>query len=167
MNVTSTNTTTMDAHGEDSTRPYPSYNNQTLPTTINVNSWDEDNVTGTNVPVTEVEVVPCEYTNLQWDKCDFDENGRSIGVFGKLWMQLSVAKLRIICRKLQVYGVKNVRKEGIVEAIGKTYHNSQAYTTIQKTLNEQSTITPTQPLIQLFVLIFLNSSAAFLISSVV
>jgi hypothetical protein len=98
-----------------------------------VNSLDEDNVTGTNVPVTEVAVVPCEYTNLQWDKCDFNENGSLIGVFGNLWMQLSVAKLRIICRKLQVFGVKNVRKEGIVEAIGKTYQNLQAYTTIQKT----------------------------------
>jgi hypothetical protein len=140
MNVTNT-TSTVDACG---VTPFPSYNNQALPTTINANACDIGNIAGTsNVPVTEVEVVPCEYTNLHWDKCDFDENGSQIGVFGKLWMQLAVAKLRIICRKLQVYGVKNVRKEGIVEVIGKIYHNLQAYTRIQKTLNEQSTSTPT------------------------
>jgi hypothetical protein len=103
MNMNITNNTTTDGHGEDSTVP-AIYNNQTLPTptTINVNSWVEENVTGTNVPVTEVEVVPCEYANLQWDNCDFDESGSPVGVFGKLWMQLSVAKLRIICRKLLV-----------------------------------------------------------------
>jgi hypothetical protein len=76
MNVT--NTTTTDGHGEEST-PIPSYNNQTLPSTINLNSWNEENITGTNVPVTEVEVVPCEFANLQWDKCDFDETGSPIG----------------------------------------------------------------------------------------
>jgi hypothetical protein len=92
-------------------------------------------------PVAEVEVVSNEYDNLQWDDCDFDEDGRPVGVQGKLWNQLSVAKLRIICRRLQVYGVKNVRKEGIIEAIGKTYHNTQVYAAIKK--NMEPTVTST------------------------
>jgi hypothetical protein len=75
-----------------------------------------------NVPVlvSEVEIVSNEYDNLQWDNCDYNKEGQVVGVFGKLWDQLLVAKLLIICKKLQVYRIKKVQKEGILEAIVKT-----------------------------------------------
>jgi hypothetical protein len=53
--------------------------------------------TVTTAPVAEVEVVSNKYDNIQWVDCDFDEEGKPTGLQGKLWNQLSVAKLRIIC----------------------------------------------------------------------
>jgi hypothetical protein len=128
-------------------------NNQTVLQVEHCTSFDNNEVVVNEVvphevptsvataPVAEVEIASNKYNNLQWVDCDFNEEGKPVGVQGKLWNQLSVAKLRIICRRLQVYGFKNVRKEGIIEAIGKTYHNTTVSAAIKK--NMDPTVTST------------------------
>jgi hypothetical protein len=44
-------------------------------------------------PVTKVEVVLNEYNHLQWVDCKFNDKGKPAGLQGKIWNQLSVAKL--------------------------------------------------------------------------
>jgi hypothetical protein len=147
MNVFSASTTNINPS-------WNTINNQTVVQVEHRTSFDNNEVVANEVvphhevpttvataPVAEVEIVSNEYDNLQWVDCDFNEEGKPIGLQGKLWNQLSVAKLRIICRRLQVYGVKNVRKEGIIEAIGKTYHNTTVYAAIKK--NMDPTVTST------------------------
>jgi hypothetical protein len=48
---------------------------------------------------------------MQWEDCDFNKDNDQIGVNGKTWKQIHVAKLHKICSKLQVYGVKNAKKD--------------------------------------------------------
>jgi hypothetical protein len=78
------------------------------------------------VPIQEVQVVN-GFARLEWQTCDYDSAGCPIGFDGKLWSQYQVVKLRSLCSKLQVYGVKNARKDHIMDAIVNTYNNLQVY----------------------------------------
>jgi hypothetical protein len=87
-------------------------------------------------PIQEVRMVN-EFDQLEWSSCDYDTAGTPIGYDGKLWSQFQVAKLRCICSKLQVYGVKNARKHHIMDAIVNTYNNLQAYSTMKQMVDNQ------------------------------
>jgi hypothetical protein len=86
-----------------------------------------------------------EYQNIQWDDCDFNDNGDPIGVDGKTWKQIHVAKLHKICSKLQVYGVKNAKKDNFIESIINTYNNSILYNTLKTTMDGDNRENGNQP----------------------
>jgi hypothetical protein len=94
-----------------------------------------------SVPVQEVQVIQQqeipssignEFERLEWSTCDYDSSGRPIGFDGKTWGQYQVVKLRVVCSKLQVYGVKNARKDQIMDSIIKTYQNLKVYSTTKE-----------------------------------
>jgi hypothetical protein len=62
-----------------------------------------------------------EFQFLTWNTCDFNKEGVPIGYNGKLWINYPVIKLQVICCKLVVHGIKNAKKEHIVESIMKTH----------------------------------------------
>lgn len=64
---------------------------------------------------------------LTWDKVDVDNTGNVVGVFGIRFMQLSSKQLRSICSRLNIRGVKNVKKQLMVEQISNHYKNRKAY----------------------------------------
>jgi hypothetical protein len=78
------------------------------------------------------------YNGLTWETCDYSLDGDVIGVQGTIWKNLPVAKLRNICSKLQVYGVKNCKKDFIIETIIKTYNNMMAYNKLKMTVGQFS-----------------------------
>jgi hypothetical protein len=102
----------------------------------------------TPAPVQEV-VLPDSmveefFASLTWETCDFNKEGSPIGFKGKLWMSYTVLNLRVICKKLVVYGIKNAKKEYIVDSIMKTHQNSKAYALVRGTMvnndnNQQGT----------------------------
>jgi hypothetical protein len=77
-----------------------------------------------------------EFELLSWDTCDYNDEGVPIGYMGKLWMNFPVLKLQVICRKLVVYGIKNAKKEHIVESIVKTQQNSKAYAMVRNSIEK-------------------------------
>jgi hypothetical protein len=129
-------------------------NNQSLVGTTTYNDVEEDRFAMIPTPtVPEVEViinaashmVHNEYQNIQWEDCDFNEDGDPIGVDGKTWKQIHVAKLHKICSKLQVYGVKNAKKDNIIESIINTYKNSILYITLKSTMDGDNKENDNQP----------------------
>jgi hypothetical protein len=77
-----------------------------------------------------------DFNYLAWDTCDFNEEGTPIGYLGKLWINYPVLKLRVICKKLMVYGIKNAKKDHIVESIVKTHQNSKAYAIVRNSMED-------------------------------
>jgi hypothetical protein len=87
-------------------------------------------------------VIATEFDRLEWSTCDYDSSGIPIGFDGKLWSQYAVLKLRVIFSKLQVYGVKNARKDIILDSIIKTYQNLQVYTTMKEVVDGNGSGSP-------------------------
>jgi hypothetical protein len=91
------------------------------------------------VVTTVTETIPRnKFELLTWETCDKDEEDVPIGFEGRLWNNFSVLKLRNICSKLQVYGIKNAKKENIIESIVTTYQNTKAYSTIRKSMTDDN-----------------------------
>jgi hypothetical protein len=86
-----------------------------------------------------VTTTECAYNNLQWEDCDFNNDNVPIGIFGKTWKQISVLKLHRVCTKLQAYGIKNAKKELIVESIVNTYKNRLSYNILENAIEEEAT----------------------------
>jgi hypothetical protein len=103
----------------------PSWQELAVPTDTNVGVVPESYTVpeAVSLPVEEVQIVQTvqpviesEFDRLEWSTCDYDSSGKPIGYDGKLWSQYAVLKLRTICSKLQVYGVKNARKDVILKS---------------------------------------------------
>jgi hypothetical protein len=116
-------------------------NNQSL-LTVGTTSFDVDNVSTSPTPSETTEVganavlitgvTTNKYNNLRWEDCDYNAEGEPIGIDNKTWKQIQVVKLHKICSKLQVYGVKNAKKDNIIESILTTYKNNVAYNTLKE-----------------------------------
>jgi hypothetical protein len=79
---------------------------------VDINSTDSnEDIGATNIPPP---ASITHYEGLTWDTCDYGLDGTVVGVHGKIWKNLPVVKLRTICSKLQVYGVKNCKKDFMI-----------------------------------------------------
>jgi hypothetical protein len=107
---------------------------RTIPIEVSEISLPIVTVPQVGVPDTSVEAAESEFSCVTWETCDFNNEGAPIGFQGKLWMTYTVLKLRVICKKLKVYGIKNAKKEHIIESIMKTHHNSKAYAIVRGTM---------------------------------
>jgi hypothetical protein len=143
--------------------PYASVpNNQSFPVLVGTTSFDVESgssASGTGIstsptPTEEIVVINTvppsatartstlvpttdnECSNVQWKDCDMNDNNEPISIDGKTWKQISVLKLHKICSKLQVNGVKNAKKDVIIESIINTYKNSLAYDTLKLSIEE-------------------------------
>jgi len=83
---------------------------------------------------TPVEIPPPEprpsrptLDNLTWDQVDVDSGDNVVGVFGIRLSLLSSKQLRSICSRLEVRGVKNVKKQVMIDNINNHYKNRKAY----------------------------------------
>jgi hypothetical protein len=138
-------------------------NNQSLQS-IGTTSSDVDDVStsptpsetttegSTNAVVFTGVINGTEYNNLRWEDCDYNEDGEPIGIDNKTRKQIQVVKLHKTCSKLQVYGVKNAKKDNIIESILTTYKNNVAYNTLKEMTmdngsNKENIVTnqPNQP----------------------
>ncbi len=63
----------------------------------------------------------------QWSNISEDDNGIACGVFGMEWDEFSSKQLRAICSKVNIKGVRNVKKPDMVQRIVKTHKNRKAY----------------------------------------
>lgn len=68
--------------------------------------------------------------NLTWDKIDIDSAGNATGVFGINFTQFSSKQLRSICSRLNIRGVKNVKKQIMIDHIVNHVKNRKAYDSI-------------------------------------
>jgi hypothetical protein len=89
---------------------------ETLPVSTNTTEARNDSVT--------------TLENVQWGDICEDEEGKASGVLNSKWSALS-KKLRTICTRLSIKGMKNVRKAQMIECLIQSYHNRKAYDTLQ------------------------------------
>jgi len=68
--------------------------------------------------------------NLTWERIDVDSVGTAIGVFGISFTQFSSKQLRSICSQLSIRGVKNVKKQLMIDHIVNHVKNRKAYDSI-------------------------------------
>lgn len=58
---------------------------------------------------------------------DVDSNENVVGVFGVRFTQLSSKQLRTVCSRLNIRGVKNAKKQVMIDNITAHYKNRRAY----------------------------------------
>lgn len=64
---------------------------------------------------------------LTWDKIDVDLDGNVVGAFGIRFVQLSSKQLRTVCSRLNIRGIKNAKKQVMIDSISQHYKNRKAY----------------------------------------
>ena len=65
--------------------------------------------------------------SLTWDDIQTDPQGEPYGFLGVPFVTLTCKQLRIVCSRLEIRGVKNVRKEVMVDRIKAQFKNRAAY----------------------------------------
>ncbi len=68
--------------------------------------------------------------DAQWSDIFEGDNGVALGIFGIEWEAFSSKQLCAICSKLNIKGVRNVKKPDMVHRILKTHTNQKAYDAI-------------------------------------
>ena len=63
----------------------------------------------------------------QWSDISEDNLGVANGIFGVEWEEFSSKQLRIICTRLNIKGVRNAKKQDMVDRIVRTHKNKKAY----------------------------------------
>jgi hypothetical protein len=68
---------------------------------------------------------------VHWTDVDVNEEGNATGVLGSEFKELLSKKLRTICSRLNLKGVKNVKKQSMVDRLNQAYKNWINYKTLQ------------------------------------
>jgi hypothetical protein len=68
---------------------------------------------------------------VHWTDVDIDEDGNATGVLGSEFKELSSKQLRTICSRLNLKGVKNVKKQDMVDRLIIAHKNWNNYKTLQ------------------------------------
>ena len=69
--------------------------------------------------------------SLTWDDIQTDPQGEPYGFLGVPFVALTCKQLRIVCSRLEIRGVKNVRKEVMIDRIKDQFKNRAAYAALE------------------------------------
>ena len=64
---------------------------------------------------------------VRWEDVHVDEEGNATGVFDSEFKDFSSKQLRTICSRLNLKGVKNVKKQDMIDRLVKAYNNWKNY----------------------------------------
>jgi hypothetical protein len=75
----------------------------------------------------------CDFNleGARWEDVDVDDEGNATGLFGTAIKEFSSKQLRSICSRLNLKGVKNVKKQDMVDRLIQTYNNWKNYKAMQ------------------------------------
>ena len=81
-------------------------------------SSDDDDNNNNNPPAGNP-----NFDNIKWSDIDVDDDGAPSGAFGIKFEDLTSKQLRTMCSRLKVKGVKNVKKQEMVDRLVNTHRN--------------------------------------------
>ena len=75
----------------------------------------------------------CDFNlgGVQWEDVDVNDEGNATGLFGTAFKEFSSKMLRTICSRLNLKGVKNVKKQDMVDRLIQAYNNWKNYKAMQ------------------------------------
>ena len=76
-------------------------------------------------------------SEVTWDDVVEDANGEALSIIGYEFHLLTSLQLRTICSKLELKGVKNVKKSVMIDAIKAKYKFIKGYNALDATLKQQ------------------------------
>ena len=69
---------------------------------------------------------------IKWSSFDIDDNENPVGAFNITFEKFSSKQLRTICSRLSVKGVKNVKKQDMIDCLVQGYCNWKGYQDLER-----------------------------------
>lgn len=91
------------------------------------------------------------FTNMTWEDIDIDDKGVPIGCFNMKFQEIGAKQIRSMCTILQVRGIKDKKKDELIQRIIGIYHNHKGMETFEKrerTSNGGTTMSATRKAVQ-------------------
>lgn len=99
-------------------------------TTFSAPSNDNPTCNLVTAPIAEEKEKEKDLQSVSWDDVDVDESGVATGIFGRKWSSFKSKDLRLLCSRLGIRGVKNVKKSVMVGVLVESYKNKTIYNSL-------------------------------------
>ena len=80
-----------------------------------------------DTPECDPPIIIINLDEVRWEDVHVDEEGNATGVFDSEFKDFSSKQLRTICSRLNLKGVKNVKKQDMIDRLVKAYNNWKNY----------------------------------------